>query len=82
MRKEIPKEETYNYYGEAERRLEIRSSWDHGAFIMALSSDVPRDGVCKYGRVVYTMEHKPLKAGHTKTEPYLDYRRWIDARFA
>lgn len=43
-RKEIPKEKTYNYYGDDGRKVEIRSLGDHVAFIRALTKDVPRDG--------------------------------------
>ena len=37
--------------------------------------------VCINGRFVYEIKHKPLKAGHAKTDAYVDNVRRIDARF-
>ena len=31
-----------------------------------VENGVPKDEVCINGRCVYTIKHKPLKAGHTK----------------
>ena len=42
---------------------------------------VPSDEVCINGRFVYTAKRKPVKAGHTKTESYVDDQRRLDARF-
>ena len=55
MRKEIPNEGTYNFDGDAERRIQIEELGCRGAFIGALSNDVPRDEVFINGMVVYTI---------------------------
>ena len=46
---EITKAETYNYYGDSERLVEINALPYNGTFIMVLSKGGPRDGVCIYG---------------------------------
>ena len=82
MRKGIPKEETYNYYGDAPRRVEIAALGDHGPFSRVSSKDVPKAEVCINGRFVYTIKRKQSKAGHTRTNAYIDSQRRLDARFA
>ena len=66
MRKAIHGGETYKLYRSDARKVGIKALEDHGAFIMVLIKDVPRDGVCTNGSLVYTAKHKPLKAGHSK----------------
>ena len=73
MSKSTP-QETYNYYGDASRKVEIKELEDNGAFIAVLSKDVPRDGVRISGTFLYTTKHQPLRAGHTRTEEYVDDR--------
>ena len=82
MRKAIPAEETYKYYGGSARQIEIGALRDHGIFIRVLSNDAPRDGVCIRGRFAYTTKRSPLQAGHEKSEAYVGNRRMLDARFA
>ena len=41
MRKEIPREETQNKYGDAARRIEIEAIEKHGAFIRIPFSEIP-----------------------------------------
>ena len=65
-RPEIPKEESYSYYGDDARKMEIGVFGDHGAFIRVLSKDVARDGVRTYGRFVYTTKNKALKSAIQK----------------
>ena len=82
MRQETAKGSTYNSYGDDGRKVEIDALEEHGAFMRALSKDAPRDGVCIYGRFVYTTQHKSLGARHTETESYVDDRRRLYGRFA
>ena len=49
---------------------------------MVLKKDGPKDEVGINGRFVYAIKHKPLQAGHAKTEAYIDRQRRPDARFA
>ena len=65
MRKEIPKEWIYNFYGEA-AKIEIWALEEHVVFIRALWNDVTNDEVRINGRFVYKIKHMPLKAGHAK----------------
>ena len=44
MRKEIQKEETYNKYGYAARKIEIGAIGEHGAFIRIPFSGIPDGG--------------------------------------
>ena len=81
MRKYIAKEETYNWYGDIEREIEIGASVEHGALIRALRKDVPEYEVCIYVRFVDTIKHKPLAAGHAKTDVRIDGHRRLDSRF-
>ena len=41
MRKEIPKEETYNKYGDAARKIEIEAIEKHGTFIRVPFEQIP-----------------------------------------
>ena len=41
MRKEIPKEETYNKYGDAARKIEIEAIEKHGTFIRIPFGQIP-----------------------------------------
>ena len=77
----IPQEETYNFYGDDAVVVEIKAIEDHIAFIMVLSKDVPRDGVCVNGVIVYTATQEPSKEGHIKTESYVDDHRMLGDRF-
>ena len=43
--------------------------------------DSTKGEVCINGRFFYTIKHKPMNDGHTRTESYIDGRRWLDARF-
>ena len=81
MRIEMPKGETYDYSGDAARQVEIKALEAHGTFIRVLSNDFPRGGVCIDGRSAYTIKHKPLEAGHKRTESYIDGRRPSGPRF-
>ena len=78
--KEIQKEGTYNLYGDAERKVEIKALGDNGTFIRVGSKDVAIDGVCINGGLVYKTKQKPSEAGHTETESYVNDRRRLDAR--
>ena len=40
-----------------------------------------KDEVCINGRFAYAVKRKPLKAGHVKTEAYIDSERRLDGRF-
>ena len=81
--KEIPKEETYNNYGDAARKIEIEieAIEKHGAFIRIPFCRIPIDESLIEGRFVYTIKNKPLSAGYEKTDAYLDENRKLDARF-
>ena len=66
MRKAIPKEETYNFYGDDARNIDVTTLADRATFIMVSSKGVLRDGFCIDGRLAYTKKHIPLKAGPIK----------------
>ena len=74
-KEETTNRDTYNWYGGAERKIEIRALVERGTFIWALSKDAPKGGVCINGMVVYTIKHKPLRVGHPRTDAYVDGRR-------
>ena len=80
-RKGTPKDETYNYYGDSERQVDIESLEDHGSFRRVLSKDVPKGEVCINGMFAYTIKRKQLKAGHTRTESYIEGKRRLGGRF-
>ena len=44
MRKVIPKQETYNKYGDSARKVEIEAIGKHGAFKRAPPSEIPDGG--------------------------------------
>ena len=48
---------------------------------MALGEASPKDVVRINGGVVYTINHKPLKAGHVITGANIDNKTRQDARF-
>ena len=54
--KEIPKEETYNQYGDAPRKIEIDEIGKHGAFIRVPFSGIPevvvdRRAICLHNEI-------------------------------
>ena len=49
IRKETPKKETYNWYGDAAWPVEIKSLEEHVAFLRALRKDVRKAVVCING---------------------------------
>ena len=80
-RQEIHKE-TNNCYATEAMQLAIQDLEDHGgAFVRVLEKDVPIDEVCNVGMFFYTVKHKHLESGHTKTYAYIDNWRRLDARF-
>ena len=51
MRKEIPKEETYNKYGGAARKIEIEAIEKHGTFIRVPFGQIPLSGITHRGKI-------------------------------
>ena len=62
----IQKEETYNKYGGAARRIEIEAIGEHGTFVRTLATEIPEGEVVIDGRFVYTTKHRPVKSGYAK----------------
>ena len=57
MRKEIPKEETRNKYGDAARKIEIEAIGKHGAFIYEyFFSDIAEGEMVRECEFVYKMK--------------------------
>ena len=56
MRKEIPKGETYNKYGDAARKVEIGAIGKHGAFKMPHFSEIPEAGSLIEGLFAHTVQ--------------------------
>ena len=81
MRKEIPKAETYNKYGDAARKVEIEATGKHGAFKRSPCSGIPEGESLIAGRFVYTMGNKPIAAGRKKTGAEVGENRKLEARF-
>ena len=75
MGKETPKEETYNKYGDADRKIEIEAIEKHGTFVRIPFGQVPIGESLIEGRFAYTIKNKPLSAGYGKTGAYLDENR-------
>ena len=50
-------------------------------FIMVLGKGVHMEELRIDGRLVYAINHKPSKAGHAKTEEYIDSQGRLDALF-
>ena len=82
MRREIPEGGTSNCYGDTERLEGLHDLEWHNTFARVMGEGVPKDEVRINGRFVYTRKHKPLKAGHVKTDAYIENRRRLDSRFA
>ena len=61
MRKEIPKEETYNKYGDAARKIEIEAIEKHGTFIRVPFEQIPSGESLIEGRFVYTIKINPFR---------------------
>ena len=81
MRKEFPKEETYNKYGDAARKIEI-GAIENTELLYESPFLEFRNGVTeREGRFVYAMGDKPIKAGHKRAGSYIDESRKLDARF-
>ena len=59
-RREIPNGETYNFYGDSARSVEIKTLGGQSAFISALSNDVRRDGVCIDKRFGYSTKRNGM----------------------
>ena len=74
-------EEKYNFFGDDDRGVWIKSLEDHGTFIRVLRKDTPKDGICLKGRFAYTTKRRPWKARRAKTEAYVDDQRGLYDRF-
>ena len=80
MRKEIPKEETFNKYGRAARRIEIAAFNEYGAIEEINESEMEKGHKLLRGRFVYTIKEKELKVGEPKTGAHVSDTRRLDAR--
>ena len=69
MDKEIPKEDTYNKYGDAAGEIEIGSIGKHGDFARMHFRKYRMGSVIE--RFVYAVENKPISAGYTETGEYV-----------
>ena len=56
-RKEIPKEETYNCYGNAARKVAIRELEERGTLLRAMSKDTPKDEVFLWAEGLFTQSN-------------------------
>ena len=78
MRKEIPKEETQNKYGDASRKLKL-AQLGNMVRLYEYHFQRFRKGSLIEGRFAYTVKNKQIAAGHKKTGAYLDGDRKLDA---
>ena len=78
--KEIPKEETYNKFGDAARKIEIGAIGKHGTFARIPFAEIPNGASVIEGRFVYTIKINPF-GGCEKTGANLDENRKLDAGF-
>ena len=60
-KKEIPKEETYNKYGDAARRIEIASIEKHGTFAQIPFEQIPNGVSLIEGGFVYAIKTNPFR---------------------
>ena len=79
MRKEIPKEETFNKYGRAARQIEIAAFNEYGAIEEINESEMAQGHKLLRGRFVYTIKEKELKPGETKSDAHVSDTRRLDA---
>ena len=71
-RREIPKGETGNCYGDSAWRMGEKALGEHDTFAIVTKDDVPEDEVRINGRFACYIKHKSLKGGHVKAEEYID----------
>ena len=60
------KDETYNKYGDSERKVEIDPMVGHGSYARFDISAIPRDCAVIGGRFVSAMANEPLKFRYAK----------------
>ena len=82
MRKETPKGGTSNCSGDAARQVGIIALKEHEAFVGVSKKGGPQDEVGIDGRFLHTIKPKPLKAGHAKTDAYIDNQRRLGGHFS
>ena len=80
MRKESPKEEAYNKYGDADRKIEI-GAIENTELLYEFPFLEFRKGLLRVGRFVYAMKNKPITTGRKRTGSYIDESRKLDAIF-
>ena len=80
MRKEIPKEETYDKYGTLLGELELSLLGNMGHWRECFSRKFRMESLI-FGRFDYAMTNKPISAGHTKTGAYVGEDRKLEAVF-
>ena len=65
----------YNSHGRDGGEVEIQALGERGTFTRVPKRGGTRGEVCINDRYVYTMQHNPLKEGHTRKEAYIDSER-------
>ena len=78
----IPKEETYNRYGDAATKIGIVGIGKRGACARLPFAEIPGGGSLIVERFVYAAGGKPNANGLTKTGAYVGENRKLDAIFA
>ena len=66
----MEKDDAYNSYGDAERKVEIKALGGRNTFIRVMRCGVSKGEVCINGRFGYTAKNNPMKAGRAKAEDY------------
>ena len=81
IRQEIPKEETYDKYGDASRKIEIWAIGEHGGFARIHFTVIPQAVSLIAGIFVYTVGNKPISAGYAKAGANVGENRELGAVF-
>ena len=79
-RKEIPENETWNFYRDEARAIEIAAYHEYGAISRVKKSSLPKNTLIIDGRFACAMENKPVSSLEEMTGAHVDLNRKLDAR--
>ena len=79
-RREIPEGETFNHYGNAARKRELKAYYERDAIEEIKRSSIPKGQQILNARFVYTMKSDPVTIEKPKSPSHGDDHRRLDAR--
>ena len=79
-RREIPEGETFNHYGDAARKRELKAYYERDAIEEIKRSSIPKGQQILNARFVYTMKSDPVTIEKPKSPSHVDDHRRLDAR--